>query len=208
MNPNTFIWIVCIILGLQLISIITNISFVLTAKAGDINDYHFRYSIKKYNNKYLNVNGQIVDVSHLLQRNVSGESMKDYNIHNGQTIFEQKLTMQEILNLQDFPILVYRLEQNENTKLLDSKIKLRKFVGLIDLTETANTVYEKYSNRIKIDKECFLDEFNTRQQHLNLNPENKNKKFILSATHSTKLNRYHYSIHAADTVEGIVKYVI
>lgn len=209
MMPDSFINVVVAIIVLQITLIVLNTPIVFKVKAGDKDDYHFCIGLNKFTNKYINDGGQIVDVPLMPKYVVAGRSMTEFNVKDGQTVIIEPMSLEQTLHITDFPILLYKLENKESTKPFDSKIKLRKFVGYIgNINDSAEDTYEKYKDRIKVDKGVFVSEFNQRKEQLSADASQSTIQYILSETFSERLRRRHYSIHAADNVEGHVKYVI
>jgi len=204
-----FAYVVVAILILQVFVLALNAPVARRVKAGDKDDYHFRFGLKNFTKRYVNDAGTIVDVSNMPCYVVAGKSMSEYNVMDGQTVIIEPMSQTNALNITDYPILLYRLEKQESTKPLDSSVKLRKFVGYIkDINASADKVYNEFRDRIKIDRDVFESEYSQRREKIASETSSRTQHFILSETFSEKLGRRHYSIHLANHVEGKVKYVI
>ncbi len=177
-----------------------------TVKAGSVDDFSFRYGGTFHHYKYVRVNGRAVDVSTLKRFAVSGDSMTDYAIHSGQQVFVRPISVDEAQVLDKRPILVFHMKPKN---IIDSKFKLRKFLGYVDL-ESCNSedVFNLYEQDIKLTKDEFINEYNARLQKLTADGAMFKGKYILSATYRTKEKKYHYSLHKSDNVFGVVEYVL
>lgn len=207
MELNTFAIVVSTLLLLQVIAILLRIQIVYTVKAGSKDSYHLCFGLNAKKQDYITVNGEKKNISSLTRLLVRGNSMKDFNISNGQTVFVERLSKSASSSICDHPVLVFTLKEEKYP--LDSTYKLRKFIAYQNLKNVDwHIVYNTYRERIYIDEEAFVSECKSRRDILKKEDPNFSKKYILSATFLEKENRYHYSIHNVDTVFGQVKYVL
>lgn len=182
--------------------------YLPTAKAGHVGNWHFRFGIDRAQTNTLNVNGENVDVSGMPKYIVRGESMKQYGIHSGQTIFVERINKEQASTIEQHPVLLFSIRK-KHYHLCDSRYKLRKYIGTIDdIKANADTVFEQYRERIDVSLSDFQKDFNERIKDLRKEPDYDKKKYILSVTYRKKERRNHYNMHSTDTVRGVVKYVL
>lgn len=148
------------------------------------------------------VNGVRVDLKDDVEMLVCGNSMKDYNIHDGQRIYVKLYKDEsEKINIKTHPVLVFKITQKAVED--DADFKLRKFVGYLDRQPDWNQVYEQYKNRIHIDKDTFVAQCVEKY-----NKTTDRKNLVLSETYSEKEKMILYSMHAAKTIYGKVEYAL
>lgn len=208
MSFSIFTIVVAILLLLQIVMIVLHIDIIKTVKAGDKSDYHFGYRLNTLRTNVLRIGDKSVNVSNLNRLQVCGNSMKDYNIFDGQMVFVESIDLESAKFISNHPVLVFSLKKNETTRFRDSRLKLRKFVGYIDISSSCNDAFDTYRDRIQICKEDFCQEYNDRLKILKQDNNYLAKKYILSATFNEKRKKYHYSIHSTETVNGVVRYVL
>lgn len=174
-----------------------------TAKAGEADKYVFKIGVGKRLDKK-----RLDDKKNWLQLLVNGNSMKDYGIVDGNSIWVQKYNEEERANIMSFPVLVLSLV--DPIKKNDSLYKLRKFVGYVENSDNGidwGMVYEKYKSRVK--PSVSKDEFIASCKHSYAKSYERLKnddKIVLSETFDETVRKYHYSVHAVNQVYAKVKY--
>ena len=174
-----------------------------TAKAGEADKYVFKIGVGKRLDKK-----KSDDKKKWLQLLVNGNSMADYGIFNGNSIWVQKYDEAERGNIVSFPVLVLSLVNP--IKKSDSLYKLRKFVGYVDNNGNGidwDKVYEKYKSRVK--PSVSKDEFVASCKHSYDKSYERLKnddRIVLSETFDEIVRKYHYSVHAVSQVYAKVKY--
>lgn len=151
----------------------------------------------------IRLKGQNIDLSKDIKMVVCGSSMKDYNIHNGQRIYVEKITDAEKGNISTFPVLVLNIVNNPNKE--DAVYKLRKFVGYT-YNEDWSTYYEKLKNRIKVPEDIFISQCS--KKYRKMDSASNNEQLVLSETYDEDKNEVCYSLHPVDSIFGKVKYAI
>lgn len=147
------------------------------------------------------VDGVKVDVSDDLNMIVCGNSMKNYNIFDGQLIYVRALTTTEKNSIANYPVLVFNIN---DPKKNDAVYKLRKFVCYVTSPDW-ESIYDKYSNRIKISKDLFIAQCTTKYSKLGVDECNN---AILSETYDEDNKTIAYSLYPADSVFGKVEYAM
>lgn len=149
----------------------------------------------------LRINGVRKDVSKDIQMLVCGNSMKNYNIFDGQRIYVRKIADKDKGEIKRFPVLVFHIVNGEKG---DAKYKLRKFVGYV-VDGNFKRVYETYRDRIKVSEDSFVAQCSLKYEELS----KKNKgKLVLSETYDENKNVVLYSLHPVDTILGKVEYAM
>lgn len=147
------------------------------------------------------INGVKKDVSGDCQMLVCGNSMKNYNIFDGQRIYVKRIIGEAKSNINRFPVLVFHIINGEAD---DAKYKLRKFVCYID-GNNFDEVYETFKDRIKVSKKNFIVQCSSKYDKL------RNEyagQFILSETYDEDKNVVLYSLHPLESVFGKVEYAM
>lgn len=200
---SSFMTVVLIILAIQIAMLCSFIRVEIVAKAGKVTKFHWKYKILTGKRpKSIMCGDRPVDVSGYKALYVYGNSMKDYDIHNGQEVFVKELDERAKEKIRDFPVLAFHIY---NT-LCQSPYKLRKFVSYIDLGHVDwERVYREFHQRIRVPKAQFIEECEEKQDK---ERQNKVSRYILSETYDEDLGTYHYSLHPVSSLYGIVKYVI
>lgn len=196
-----FFVIISILLLSPLLNFILDLRLILVAKAGKVDKFFWRYKLSSCKRpKEIKCGNDTIVVSGLDYLYVYGNSMKDYNILNGQYVFvEPYSTMDAKQSIQTYPVLVFDITEQK----IQSKYKLRKFVSYIriDNTDWAN-VYAENRSRIKIPQEIFISECVEKVNKL----DNVNLDYILSETFDEGKGRCSYSLHPVETLYAKVKY--
>lgn len=194
--------------GFMLLSVglvMSGLKGVRTAKAGKVSKHCPRLVFyDRSDNGTISVGGLTIDVSKMLHLVVFGNSMKDYDIWDGQEIYAKRISEEEKRKITDYPVLVFQIT---NAKFYDSQFKLRKFVnyGKIDNAEVEwAAIYDKDRNRIKINKEDFVQKCRIKAKKLNA--FGISGDVALSETYDEEANCYDYSLHPVNTIYAVVKY--
>lgn len=174
------------------------LSLETSVTAGDANSTCM-YKIPSSNRRRsrIQVNGVEYNVKDMLSLIVCGNSMKNYNIHDGNRVYVEVLSEENKMNIERYPVIVYDNKHRKSD--LYSHYKLRKFVGYV---ETLNNLYEVFNERIQITKEIF----DTDIKNSSCDLSDKSKKVVLSETFDKNLNRNRYSLHHAENIVGIVRF--
>ncbi len=174
------------------------ISLETSVTAGDANSQCL-YKIPSNNTrrKVLYINGQKQNVEKMLSLIVCGNSMKEYNIYDGNRVYVNVLSETEKSNIEKYPVIVYDNKHRKHEWF--SHYKLRKFVGYVN---DIDNLFETYKDRIKTSKELFEYDI----QNSSCDKNDLTKKIVLSETFDKKLNRCRYSLHHAENIVGVVKY--
>lgn len=203
MNVTLFI-IVMTISSIGMIAfVLCNMRKLPVVKAGKADELHprLKYTFGKMPS-IVKVNGVSVKLNDDVEMLVCGNSMKDYNIYDGQRIYVKEYKEDsEKLNIKTHPVLVFRITQKPVEE--DADFKLRKFVGYLDDQPDWNIVYEQYKNRIHIDKDIFIAQCEEKY-----NKTTDREHLVLSETYSEKKKVILYSMHAAKTIYGKVEYAM
>lgn len=200
---NSFLIVVLIILVIQIIMLCSFLRIDTVTKAGKVTKFYWKYKILTGKRpESITCEGKMVNVSAYKTLYVYGNSMKDYDIHNGQEVFVEELNKMDKERITDFPVLAIHIYN----ALCQSPYKLRKFVSYIELDHVNwEEIYEKFHHRIRVTKEQFIEEC-VKKQHKE--SPNKISRYILSETYDEDAITYHYSLHPVSSLYGIVKYVI
>lgn len=196
-----FLIIISILLLSPLLNFIIGLRWVLVAKAGKVDKFFWKYKLSSCKiPKEIKCGNDTIVVSGLNHLYVYGNSMKDYNILNGQYVFvDPYKTMYEKQSIETYPVLVFDITEQK----IQSKYKLRKFVCYINLNNVDwNAVYTDCSSRIRVSQKDFIQECIKKGSSL----KNKGSKYILSETFDEEKERYSYSLHPVECLYAKVKY--
>lgn len=149
----------------------------------------------------LRINGVRKDVSKDIQMVVCGNSMKNYNIFDGQRIYVREITDKDKGEIKRFPVLVFKIVNGEDG---DAKYKLRKFVGYVT-DDNFKEAYKTYRDRIKVSEETFVAQCTPKYKELR---KKNTGKFVLSETYDEDKDVVLYSLHPVDTILGKVEYAM
>lgn len=195
----------------QILFLVSQLKFEPTVKAGKVNDnFQFKSSLvcRRSVPTSVRCDGVDVDVSSLVSLSVRGNSVRDYGIVHNDRILVMPLTEEQKSSITAYPVLVFHIVGRKNK--LDSKFKLRKFVGYIDNVANADwaAIYDKYSDRIRasVSRETFVRD--CTKKAANADKNDLNAPFVLSETYDEYDNKYKYSLHPVGSVYASVKYVI
>lgn len=148
------------------------------------------------------VDGRKVDVSGDKRMLVCGNSMKEYQIFDGQRIYVKPLSDEEKRKIVRFPVLVLNIVDHPDKS--DADYKLRKFVGYAE-SNNWNEVYERFLQRIKIPKAEFVAQCAAKYAKL---PQREEGQLVVSETYDEDKNMVLYSLHPVSAVFGRVEYVL
>lgn len=160
--------------------------------------------------EYANNGPNRVNIKNLKPMFVKGNSMRDYNITDGQTIYVEKFNQAQKTTINTFPVLVLELpKKNILFRMFLSQLKLRKFVGYINNLERVNweDVYDEKAQRIKLEKNEFVQLINRKIEEMK-----KKKEYIpqcqyaLSETYDEDMDCYSYSLHLVSKIYGKVRF--
>lgn len=188
--------------------VLTSTVLVGTIKAGKVTKHCPRFVfLNQKGNGRLRVDGQIVDVSKMLHLTVCGNSMRDYQIVDGQEIYAQYIESDDEKNhIPDHPVLVFSIS---NAGILDSQYKLRKFVDYGYLgygNDEWGTVFDRNSERIKIERQAFLEKCRIKAEKLQ--KSGIAGRVALSETYDEDNELYDYSLHPVNTIIASVEYAV
>ncbi len=177
-----------------------------TVKAGKVSKTCPRVVfMNRRDNGRITVDGRTIDVSGMLHLAVCGNSMRDYDIWDGQEIYAQRIVDDaDKRNINDYPVVVFDIVK---AKFYDSQYKLRKFVGYgcLDYSDDDwEAIYEKNKARIKINKEEFVRKCLVKAE--NLKSQDVSCDVVLSETYDEEAGKHDYSLHPVNTVFAIVEY--
>lgn len=170
-------------------------------KAGTADKYVFGCAVARRLSR-ITVCDRQVDAADYEQMVAAGDSMQDYNIHNGDSILVSPYDEQGKLHIDRFPVLVIKLR--DPMKPFDSNMKLRKFVGYVGNLDWG-AAYDRFRNRVKpaVSRDAFMascaKSYGKHQFTLSeTNPA------VLSETYDVDSHCYHYSVHPAESIYGKV----
>lgn len=198
---------------LFIVSILLRTPYSPTVKAGDVNDFHYKCGISRQKPKYINDNGNIVDVSKLSMYKVRGESMKYHGIQDGQYVLTKTLSNEEKENLKENSVLMFSVPVDNTTLFskirskLDSAFKLRYFICYVDVQSAEWGIIYRDNG---IEKDLSFEEFESRINERLAELKDKgteSNKLILSETFDRKKQSVRYSLHGIQHLDGIVEYV-
>lgn len=149
----------------------------------------------------IRINGVRKDVSKDFQMLVCGNSMKNYNIFDGQRIYVKEIADKDKGEIKRFPVLVFHIVNGEKG---DAKYKLRKFVGYV-ADDNFKDLYETYRDRIKVSETSFVAQCASKYEELR---KKNTGKFVLSETYDEDKDVVSYSLHPVDTILGKVEYAL
>lgn len=202
---KSFIIVISVILLIQILTICSFLRFRPVAKAGKVSKFYWKYKLLlRHNPKVIECDGERVDVSSYKGLYVYGNSMKDYDIHNGQEVFVAEYTTeQQKISIHDYPVLVFHIY---NMKC-QSPYKLRKFVGYVENPANMDwhEFYNQFKDRIKISETKFVSECQEKQGKLK---QQRKEKYILSETYDEGTCAYRYSMHPVSSLYAKVMYAL
>lgn len=203
MNVTLFLFVMALVVVSQCAILYLSLRRVSTVKAGNVLKYcpatKCRVGSKP---RQIQVNGAYVDVSSLEQLVVCGNSMHDYRINNGQTVFVSLINDKE--SISTHPVVVFNIT---NAPSHQSKYKLRKMVSYAEGYEQDwNVIYRENNNRIRISQNDFVTMCQNKVKKMQ-EAGIVNERLIVSETYDEDLHEYRYSLHPVSTLYAKVKYV-
>lgn len=203
MNVTLFLFVMALVVVSQCAILYLSLRRVSTVKAGNVLKYcpatKCRVGSKP---RQIQVNGAYVDVSSLEQLVVCGNSMHDYRINNGQTVFVSRINDKESISAH--PVVVFNIT---NAPSHQSKYKLRKMVSYAEgYDQDWNVIYRENNNRIRISQNDFVTMCQNKVKKMQ-EAGIVNECLIVSETYDEDLHEYRYSLHPVSTLYAKVKYV-
>ena len=193
--------IIAIIVVIQIFLLLEDARFLEVTRAGKVDKQIIRYRLQRI--------GKIDNVEGLNAFAVSGESMRDFDIHDGDVVYVHQYNDEEKYAINTYPVLMFSID---GMRVSDSRYKLRKFVSYINDIQSENwsTFYESNKERLetKISKDDFVKMCNEKVDKLKKRSDKSydmNEQFILSETHE---DRYLFSLHPTKSLYGKVCYAI
>ncbi len=150
----------------------------------------------------IKVNGVKIDLSKDEKMLVNGNSMKDYNLFDGQRIYVKRLSDDEKREIATYPVLVFNIV--DNPKANDAEYKLRKFVGYVDSDNWRN-IFDRFRERIKISETDFVNQCTLKYAKI---PLKDRGHLVLSETFDEDKASVLYSLHPVTSVFGKVEYAL
>lgn len=205
MNVTLFLFVMALVVVSQCAILYLSLRRVSTVKAGNVLKYcpatKCRVGSKP---RQIQVNGAYVDVSSLEQLVVCGNSMHDYRINNGQTVFVSRINDKDKESISTHPVVVFNIT---NAPSHQSKYKLRKMVSYAEgYDQDWNVIYRENNNRIRISQNDFVTMCQNKVKKMQ-EAGIVNERFIVSETYDEDLHEYRYSLHPVSTLYAKVKYV-
>lgn len=199
------IGIIAIVL-LQVFVLVLGIQKLPVVKAGDVHETcssnKWGINLKRDN---LVVNGELISVEGLSQYLVHGRSMQPFGVDDNEIVYVEPMSYEQLANQKSFyPIAVFRYTTKEKN---DCDIKLRKYLTQIKLKDLdIKALHDLYGKYLPFDE--FKRELEERIEELRKEDPQLSGDYILSVTYRYKLipAKYHYSIHNARKLQGIVRY--
>lgn len=173
-------------------------------KAGTADKYVFGCAVARRLSK-VSVGNRQVDAADYEQMVAAGDSMQDYNIHNGDSILVSPYDELGKCHIERYPVLAIKLRGP--MKPFDSNIKLRKFVGYVGNQDWA-AAYDRYNDRVKpvVSREDFMASC-AKSYGKHQFAFSEETPAVLSETYDVDSHRYHYSVHPVGNVYGKVVFV-
>jgi len=197
---------IIVIVLLQVFVLIIGIQKLPVVKAGDVHETcsSNKWGINLRRNNLV-VNGEAISVDGFSQYLVHGRSMQPFGVDDNEIVFVESMSYKQLTNQKNFyPIAVFKYATTEKN---DCDIKLRKYLSQVKLSgldiEALHKQYGKY-----LPLEEFKSELENRIEELKKEDPQLTGDYILSVTYRYKLipAKYHYSIHNARKLQGIVRY--
>ena len=159
-------------------------------------------------------NNAIEDITNMKTMFVKGNSMRDYHIMDGQTIYvETFINEEQKEHINTYPVLVLELQKkNILLRLFVSQFKLRKFICYIDNIDDVDwgVIFDNHNDgmrRIKLTRQEFIRVIHRKIEEMKQRKEYiENCKYTLSETFDEDKNCYSYSLHQVTKIFGKVRY--
>lgn len=149
----------------------------------------------------IKVNGAKIDLSKDEKMLVNDNSMKYYNLFDGQRIYVKRFSDNEKSNITTYPVLVFNID---NPKSNDTEYKLRKFVGYVD-SDNWQDIFNHFRERIKISETDFVTQCAAKYAKT---PSTDRAHLVLSETFDEDKASIAYSLHPVTSVFGKVEYAL
>lgn len=206
MNVTVFLAIVAIIAISQIIILYLSLRQVSTVKAGNVLKYSpakkWRVGSKP---QHIKINGSYVDVRNMEQLIVCGNSMHDYQISNGQTVFVAPYDSNDREFITTHPVVVFHITDASSVQ---SRYKLRKMVSYAEgYNQNWGDVFDANESRIRIPKAAFEDMCLAKVRKMQV-AGIADERLIVSETYDEDLRAYRYSLHPVSTLYAKVRYVV
>lgn len=206
MNVTVFLMIVALIAISQIFILYLSVRQVNTVKAGNVLKFSpakkWRVGSKP---NHIQVNGSYVDVRSLEQLIVCGNSMHDYLINNGQTVFVDLYDNHGRESITTHPVVVFNIK---DASTVQSQYKLRKMVSYADgYTQNWGAIYDANESRIRIAKSAFEETCIAKVKKMQ-DAGIADERLIVSETYDEDLRAYRYSLHPVSTLYAKVRYVV
>lgn len=201
MKDVAYIIIIFLLLLSPLFSILSRVRFKQTAKAGKVSKFAWGIKLAYDMPKTIKCGDSVISVANLKSLYVHGNSMKDYQILDGQYVFVKPFDSEkERASIKTCPVLVFNIT---NAKI-QSKYKLRKFICYVDVENIDwESIYKNNQERIRVSKGNFIDTCTKKAGKLN---QKNGHNYILSETFDEEKEEYAYSLHHVSTVYAKVLY--
>jgi len=190
--------IIVLIVAAQIYMLVAGTRILEVARAGKVDKPTSRYRLQRVQTNE--------KVKLLKPFAVSGESMKDYDIHDGDTIYVKQLQSKEEKNFAGkYPVLMLAIDDMRKS---ESRYKLRKFVDYVSNVQEMDwaSFYDDHKERLtKIEKKDFEEMCKDKVEKLSESgkPTGKDAQYILSETYE---GSYQYSLHPVESLYGKVCY--
>ena len=206
MNVTLFLSVMALVAVSQCAVLYLSLRRVGTVKAGNVLKYcpatKCRVGSKP---RQIQVNGSYVDVSSLEQLVVCGNSMHDYRINNGQTVFVSHINDKDKEAILAHPVVVFNIT---NASSQQSKYKLRKMVSYAEgYNQDWVAIYNENSTRIRISQNDFVTMCQNKVKKMQ-ETGIVDERLIVSETYDEDLHEYRYSLHPVSTLYAKVRYVV
>lgn len=203
MNVTLFTIVFLMMMGSIVYLLLSNVKRLPVVKAGKVTKFCNRtqFVFGRIPTSIV-INGRKIDVHDKEILLVQGNSMKDYQIHDGQKVFISKMDDLSKKHITTFPVLVFRIVNKENED--DADFKLRKFVSYVH-DDQWSRLYHSLQDRMKIDESVFIRQCDAKYAKLS---DSDKVSLVLSETFDEDRNIVAYSLHPVSSIYGKVEYAI
>lgn len=194
-----------------LVILCSNVPLLYTVKAGKANKCCLVRKLGgRKNPKEIEIDGRLEDVSSLDPMLVCGDSMRQYDIKDGNTILVEKMTEDEKNNISTHPILVFSISKKNGDSLrekFDSHYKLRKFLQYVNMPHLAdwNQVYKNLPKNLQRTTVKEFSEICSKKAGL-IRDYDPSERYVLSETYLCETRKNDYSFHPVSTIYAKVCY--
>lgn len=200
-NMELIATIIVLIVVVQIYMLVENTRIVEVARAGKVDKSTNRYRLQRIENN----NEKTKSLSVFA---VCGESMKDFDIYDGNVIYVKPFKDEvEKRAINTYPVLMFSIS---GIRKFESRYKLRKFVSYVNGVQETDwgRFYDEHKDRLtKIERDDFADMCTRKVDSLKECGKliGDDTLYILSETYE---GRYLYSLHPIGSLYGKVCYVI